>query len=89
MVTLSTRRWVKKVQIEISYTDVNRKIKIKSRKYFEMIYSFMKPFSQNTEVLTERGDVIDSKWVQKGPKLVSHILMVIERRKSTVKETLR
>ena len=36
-------------------------MKIKSKRYFEVNYSFMKPFSQNFEVLTQRGDVINPK----------------------------
>ena len=35
--------------------------KIKSKMYFEMNYSFMKLFSQNFEVLTQHGDVINPK----------------------------
>ena len=43
-VTSLTQIWVKKVQIGISCTNVER--------YFEVNYSFMKPFSQHSEVLT-------------------------------------
>ena len=39
-------------------------MKIKSKRYFEVNYSFMKPFSQNSEVLTQRGDVINPKFAR-------------------------
>ena len=39
-----------KVKICISSTYVDRKMKIKPKSYFEINYSFMKPFSQNFEV---------------------------------------
>ena len=44
MVTSSTKKWVWKVQIGISCTNVDRKMKIKSKKHFELNYSFIKPF---------------------------------------------
>ena len=34
---------------------------MKSKRYFEVKDSFMKPFSQNFEDLTERGDFINPK----------------------------
>ena len=34
---------------------------------FEVKYSFLKPLSQNFEVLTPHGDVINPKMGQKGP----------------------
>ena len=40
-------------------------MKIKSKRYFEMNYSFMKPFSQNFEALTQGGDIINSKLARK------------------------
>ena len=52
---------VKKVQIGISCTNVDRKTKIKSRRYFEVNYSSMKLSSQNFEVLTQHGDIINPK----------------------------
>ena len=48
-----------------------------------------KTFSHNFEVLTQRGDVIWQNWLKKGLKLVSHVLMVVERWKSKVSRTLR
>ena len=51
--TSSTQKWVRKVQVGISCTNVDRKTKIKGKRYFEMNYSFMKPFSQKFEVLTQ------------------------------------
>ena len=59
VVTSSTQKWVKQVQIGTSCTNVDRKMKIKSKRYFEVNYSFVKPFSQNIEVLTYCGDVIN------------------------------
>ena len=55
-----------KVQIGISCTNVDRKMKIKSKRYFKMNYSFRKLFSQNVEVLTQRDDVINPKLTRKG-----------------------
>ena len=39
-------------------------MKIKSKKYFEVNCLFMKPFSQNFEVLTQPSDVINPKSAQ-------------------------
>ena len=58
VVTSSTQKWIKKVQTGISCTNVDRKMKIKRKKYFEVNYYFMKLLSQNFEVLAQRGDVI-------------------------------
>ena len=44
-----------------SFTNIDRKVKMKSKRYFEVKDSFMKPFSQNFEDLTERGDFINPK----------------------------
>ena len=41
----STQKWAKNVQIGISCTKVDRKMKAKSETYFEVNCSFMKPFS--------------------------------------------
>ena len=59
MLTSSTQKWVRKVQY------VERKMKVKSKRHFEVNYSFMKPFSQNFEVLTQLGDVINPKLARK------------------------
>ena len=40
-------------------------MKIKSKKHFEVNYLFMKLFSQNFEVLTQHGDVINPKLARK------------------------
>ena len=56
------------IQIGISFTNVDRKTKIKSkRRSFEMKYSFMKPLSQNFEVLTQSNlvNVINPKLARK------------------------
>ena len=42
VVTSSTQKWVKKVQIGISCTNIDRKMKIKTK----VKYSLIKPFSQ-------------------------------------------
>ena len=38
---------------------------MKSKRYFDVKYSFMKLFSQNFEVLTQRGDIIKPKLARK------------------------
>ena len=63
--TSSTQKFVKKVQIGITCTSVDRKMKIKSKMYFEENYSFMKPLSYNFEVLTQFGYLINPKLAQK------------------------
>ena len=64
--TSSTQKWVKDVQIGISCTNVDRKMKIKSKRYFEVNYSLMKPFSQNFEDLTQYDNVINPKLARNG-----------------------
>ena len=39
-------------------------MKVKSKSYFEVNYSFMKPFSQKFEYLTQCVDVINPKLAQ-------------------------
>ena len=51
----------KSSNISISSINVDRKTKVKSKRNFEMNYLFMKPFSQNFEVLTQLGDIIKPK----------------------------
>ena len=53
-----------KVQIDISCTNVDRKMKIKSKMLIEVNYSLMKLFSQNLEFLTQSGSVINQKLPQ-------------------------
>ena len=52
-------------------------MKIKIKRYLEVTYSFRKLFSQSFEVLIQRGDVINPKLAQKGPKRMPHALMMI------------
>ena len=59
---LTTQKWVKKVQID---EKDERKMKTKSKRYFEVNYLLMKPFSKNLEVLTQHGDVLNPKLAQK------------------------
>ena len=42
-------------------------MKDNGKKKFEMKYSFLKPLSENVEVLTPRGDVINPEMGQKDP----------------------
>ena len=65
LVAWLTQKWLKKVQIGISCTNVDRKIRIKSKRYFQVSYSFMKPISQNFEVLTQCCTIINTKLAQK------------------------
>ena len=65
VLTSSTQKWLKKVQTGISCTNVNRKMRIKSKRYFQDNYSFMKPFSQNFEVFTQCCDIIYPKLPRK------------------------
>ena len=57
----------KKAQTCISCTNRDREMKVKSTEKFEVQYSFLKPLSQNFEVLTPRSEVINPKMGQKGP----------------------
>ena len=41
-------------------------MKIKSKRYFEVNYSLMKPFSQNFEDLTQYDNVINPKLARNG-----------------------
>ena len=65
MVTSSTPKWVKKVQIGISRSNVDRNMNIKRKRYFEVTYSFMKLFSQIFDVLTQLYDAINPKLARK------------------------
>ena len=42
-------------------------MKVNSKEKSEVMHSFLKPLSQNFEVYTPRGDVINSNMGQKGP----------------------
>ena len=54
----NTKLGQKRLKLEFN---VDRIMKIKSKRYFEVNYLFMKPFSQNFEVLTQRSKVINPK----------------------------
>ena len=54
-----------KLQIGISCTNYDRNMKINSKMYFEVNYSFMKLFSQNPKILAPNCEVIISKLSQK------------------------
>ena len=53
------------------------------------LQNFMRSLSQNIAVLTPVVAPLAQNWLEKVPKLVSHVLMVIERYKSTLKGALR
>ena len=89
VLTSLTQKCIKKAQGCISFTNDDTKMGIKRKRYFEKNHSFMRPSSQNFEVLIQRGDVVKLHSLVKGPKLVSHVLIVIQRWKSKVKGTLR
>ena len=76
-----------KVPIGISITNVYRKSKIKGKRYIKVHYSFMKASSQNFEILTQHGDVINPKLAQKREQ--TQISFTNGHRKSKVKWTLR
>ena len=87
VVTPSTRKCVKKVQIGISCTNVDRKMKIKFKNFFEVNYLFLKPFSEISEGFTQCGDAINPKsilltlwsknWVKKTQICISCTTSVI------------
>ena len=58
-------------------------MKIKSKRYFSVNYSFTKPFCRNFEVLNQPGDVINPKWTQK--RAQTHILCTYGDRKMKIK----
>ena len=60
----------------------------KTKRYFQVNYSFMKPFSQKTEVLTQCFDVINTKLAPKRIQTVSLVRMLIEKQKWKVKRAL-
>ena len=70
LVTSSTQNLLtKRVQTRISCTNGDRKMKIPSKRNFEVRYSFMKLFSRNPEILAPCPDVITSKLGQKDSNL--------------------
>ena len=64
-------------------------MKLINKGKIEVKFSVLKLLSQNFEVSTPRGDIINPKVSQKAQKLVFQVSILIERRKSKVKETLR
>ena len=64
-------------------------MKLINKGKIEVKFSVLKLLSQNFEVSTPRGDIINTKVSQKAQKLVFQVSILIERRKSKVKETLR
>ena len=60
-----TQKWLKKVQIVIVCINVDRKMRIKSKRYFQVNNSFMKLFSQNFEALTQCCNVINPELARK------------------------
>ena len=67
MVTSLTQNWVKKgLNLYLMYHG-DRKMKVYSKKKFEVKLSFLKPLSQNFEALAPCGDAINPKMGQKGP----------------------
>ena len=65
MVTSSSQKWIKKVQIGISCTNIDRKMKVKNKRNLQVKYSFMKRLSQYFEVLTQCSDIINPKLARK------------------------
>ena len=51
----------------VSCTNVDRKMQVNSKVKSEVRFSFLKPLSQSSEVLTPPGDVISPKIDVKGP----------------------
>ena len=74
-----SRNWVKRAQSCISCIVVDRKIEISIWWKFEVWSLFLRLLSQKYCSFDSLGDVIDPKLGQKGPKLVFHVPMVIER----------
>ena len=64
-------------------------MKLINKGKIEVKFSVLKLLSQNFEVSTPRGDIINPEVGQKAQKLVFPVSILIERRKSKVKETLR
>ena len=54
-------------------------------KHFLRILKFRPPFPSHTSMVR----LSTQSWFEKGPKLVSHVVILIERSKSKVKGTLR
>ena len=65
VVTSLTQNRVKKEPTSISCINSDRKINLNTKGKSEVKYSFLQPLSQNFEVLTALGDVINAKLAQK------------------------
>ena len=72
-----TQIWVRKVQIGISRTNVDRKMKIKIKRNSEVRYSFMKLFSRNLESCRYH-----LKICSKGLKFARHLQLAVKILKS-------
>ena len=70
--------WVKNVQNGVSCTSVDRKMKIKSKHYFEVNFSFIKLFIEFLNFWLSLMIPSTQKFLGKRRKLVSHVLMAIE-----------
>ena len=66
---INSRSARKSAQTCISCTNGHRKIKINSKRDFEVRYSFMKLFSQNREIPTPCCDIIIAELSQKDSNL--------------------
>ena len=64
-VTSLFQNWVKRNQTGISCTNGDREMTIKSKRSFQVKYSFMKLFSQNLDIQATCFDVIISKLGQR------------------------
>ena len=54
-----------KDNVQISCTNSIKKMKIKSKRNFEVRYSFINLFSQNLEILAPCHDVSSQNWLKK------------------------
>ena len=80
---------LKGAQTCISCTKVDRKMKIKSKRYFRWIICLWNRFLKIVKFWHNVVTSSTRNWLEKRPKLISHVLIVIERWKSKVKGTLR
>ena len=48
----------------------DRKMKIESKRYFQVSYSFIRPFSKYFQVLAQCGVLVNPRLAKKEPKLV-------------------
>ena len=79
VVRSSTQKWVKKVQIDISCSNVDRKMKIKRRSSFRLIIRLWNHSHKSLRFWLNLLTSSTQIWLENGRKLVFHVLMVIER----------